>query len=121
MRSIMRMSPFLWLWYKQIPSDYLYFSGLPGVSPDEEPENIAKLKTLSQHWELQLLESICINIEQGESHVNPSIAVSHNTLMGENLSKDFLLANKWTDVSFDVEGDVHDLRMFCVLSIDLCI
>ena len=90
------------------------FSGLPSVSPDEEPANVAKLMTLSQLWELQLLESICINIEKEESHLNPSIAVSHNTAMGEKLAKEFLLANKWTDVSFDVEGDVYDLRILCI-------
>ena len=115
------MSPFSVIMIQGDTKWLLLFSGLPGVRPDEEPENVAKLKTLSQHWELQLLESICINIEQGESHVNPSIAVSHNTFMGENLAKDFLLTNKWTDVSFDIEGGVHGLRIFCVLSIDLCI
>ena len=83
-----------------------YILGLPGAGLDEEPESIEKLIYLSHLWELHLLESICINIQNEEPNLNPSIAVSHNTEMGERLVEDFLLTKKWTDVSFDVEGNV---------------
>ena len=86
-----------------------YFPGLPNVDPDEEPGCVEKLMNLSQLWELNLLESICANIQNEEPHLNPSLAVSHNTEMGERLTSDFLHTNKWTDVSFDVEGNWQDL------------
>ena len=74
---------------------------------------------LNQFWVLRLLELICTNIAKEESHLNPSIGVSHNTEMGERLAKDFLLANKWTDVSFDVEGDVQDLGILLLFVTNL--
>ena len=83
-----------------------YISGLPGIGLDEEPGSVKKLITLSQLWEIHLLETICNNIKNEDSHLNPSIAVSHNSEMGEKLKQHFLFANKWTDVTFDVEGNV---------------
>ena len=90
-----------------------YFPGLPNVAPDEEPGSVEKLMNLSQLWELNLLESICVNIQNEEAHLNPSIATSHNTEMGEKLARDFLHTNKWADVSFDVEGN---LQYLCILA-----
>ena len=84
------------------------FLGSPGLGQDEEPSDIEMLISLSQLWKLHLLESICINIQNGDAHLNPSVAVYHNTEMGERLAKDFLCAKKWTDLVIDVEGNLQD-------------
>ena len=68
--------------------------------------------TLSQLWKLHLLESICVNIQKEETHLNPSVTVLHNTEMGKKLSQDFLQPKKWTDVSFEVEGTCNEQSVY---------
>ena len=107
-----------WLTWNYLNNLYIQrrcVSGLPGEGLDGEPESIEKLINLSRSWELRLLESICINMQQGEPGLNLAITVSHSTEMGGRLAQDFLLTNKWADVSFDVEGNVWYLYVLCLL------
>ena len=78
--------------------------GLPGIKEDESPAEITKLTSLSQLWQIQLLESICLNMEKGETDFNPSISDLHNSEMGAKLRDEFLQTRKWADISFTVEG-----------------
>ena len=85
------------------------FSGLPGITEDESPAGITKLISLSQLWQIRLLESICLNMEKEETDFNPSISDLHNTEMGAKLRDGFLHTQKWADISFMVEGMQHTL------------
>ena len=74
---------------------------------NDAPEEIAKLKFLSRLWQIVLLETICVNMETEEAHLNPSVGVLHNSEMGEKLRCEFLQTRKWADVTFTVEGTQH--------------
>ena len=96
----------------------MVFSGDPDFCAGEEAVIVEKLISLSQLWQLHLLESVCVNIQNEEPDLNPSIADTHTTEIGERLAKDFLIATKWTDVSFRVEGI---LRIFCISMLISCL
>ena len=83
--------------------------GLPGIKEDESPAGITKLISLSQLWQIQLLEFICLNVEKKETDFNPSISDLHNSEMGAKLRDGFLQTRKWADISFTVEGMWHTL------------
>ena len=83
--------------------------GLPGIKEDETPVGITKLISLSQLWQIHLLESICLYIEKEKTDFNPSISNLHNSQMGAKLRDEFLQTRKWADISFTVEGMQHTL------------
>ena len=90
--------------YKIVYYDLVIFSGDPDFCAEEEAVIVEKLISLSKLWQLQLLESICVNIQNEEPCLNPSIVDTHTTGIGERLVRDFLLTKKYADVSFHVEG-----------------